>query len=124
MNARNERQCWGLRPVWMGWDDMDVQPVLEELCDTAHATQLRLSRAAEVEGEEAAAAAAAAAALQEDRDGDSVVCVVCMDAPSTHAFVPCGHRSVCQACSITVFGLFQQLCPVCRCASTQVIKIF
>jgi len=102
----------------------EVLPVLEELCDTAHATQLRLSRAAEVEGEEAAAAAAAAAALQEDRDGDSVLCVVCMDAPSTHAFVPCGHRSVCQACSITVFGLFQQLCPVCRCASTQVIKIF
>jgi hypothetical protein len=105
--------------LWIGW----IQPVLEELCDAAHATQLQLTRAAEAEGEQAAAAAAAAA-VQEDRDGDSVLCVVCMDAPSTHAFVPCGHRSVCQACSITVFGLFQQLCPVCRCASTQVIKIF
>ena len=47
-------------------------------------------------------------------EGDSVLCVVCMDAPSTHAFVPCGHRSVCAACSVTVFGMFNQLCPVRR----------
>ena len=85
--------------------------MLEALCDTAAATASRL--VAEAEAAEVFARQRAEAQAQ-DEEGDSVLCVVCMDAPSTHAFVPCGHRSVCAACSVTVFGMFNQLCPVRR----------
>jgi hypothetical protein len=36
-------------------------------------------------------------------------CVVCLDAPSSTLFVPCGHRILCASCAARV-----QTCPICR----------
>ena len=67
------------------------------------------------------AAEEAAAAAEED----SALCVVCMDMPGTHAFIPCGHRCVCAACSETMLAQSDVVkCPVCRADFTQVVKIF
>ena len=41
---------------------------------------------------------------------DSTKCVICIDSERTHAFVPCGHRCVCDLCSRVV----PATCPLCR----------
>ena len=72
----------------------------------------------------------AEAATQEEATGsaeqaeqEDAVCVVCMDMPNTHAFVPCGHRCVCAECSEPILHSTAK-CPVCRADVTQAIKIF
>jgi len=52
-------------------------------------------------------------------ESDEDLCDICMDAEPTHAFVPCGHRCVCEGCS----GKFRE-CPICRQRIQSVIKIF
>jgi hypothetical protein len=125
----------------------EVLPKLEALCETALATQV--SRSASVVVASAAAAprlslhpylasfqqrptpnAHAEAATQEEAAGsaeqaeqEDAVCVVCMDMPNTHAFVPCGHRCVCAECSEPILHSTAK-CPVCRADVTQAIKIF
>jgi hypothetical protein len=47
-------------------------------------------------------------------------CSLCLDAPRTHTFVPCGHFCVCEPCSKMV----RMKCPICRAVATQVIKTF
>lgn len=49
-------------------------------------------------------------------------CVVCIRAPKTHAFVPCGHLCVCQQC--VPMMMIKKRCPICRQKATQVIKVF
>ena len=49
-------------------------------------------------------------------------CVVCIRAPKTHAFVPCGHLCVCQSC--VPMMMIKKKCPICRQTATQVIKVF
>ncbi len=39
-------------------------------------------------------------------------CVICMDAPSTHAATPCGHRCLCVGCSSSFRA--GSNCPMCR----------
>ena len=46
-------------------------------------------------------------------------CVVCMNAPASHALAPCGHQCVCEAC-INV----GEECPMCRVTVTLKMKIF
>ena len=51
----------------------------------------------------------------EEADGDaSDGCTICLDQPSTHAFVPCGHRVVCGTCAQTYEEHRASMrCPVC-----------
>jgi hypothetical protein len=56
----------------------------------------------------------------------SNVCVICMSEPSTHAFIPCGHKKMCDMCATnasTVRSLKQQ-CPICRQYFECITKIF
>lgn len=52
---------------------------------------------------------------------DGLSCVVCMNAASTHAFVPCGHRVLCESCA-AIPNL--DLCPLCRTQKSGIIRIF
>ncbi len=62
-------------------------------------------------------------------DLGKAACVVCLEAPRTHAYVPCGHFCVCFSCakeqtkakcSMTAAST----CPVCKQPSTRVMRIF
>mmetsp|Transcript_42466 Transcript_42466/g.76082 ORF Transcript_42466/g.76082 Transcript_42466/m.76082 type:complete len:228 (+) Transcript_42466:2-685(+) len=55
---------------------------------------------------------------------DQRLCVVCLDATQTHAFVPCGHRCVCAECANKVFNQVSATCPICRTAVDQLLRIF
>lgn len=57
------------------------------------------------------------------RNHDNHVCVVCMDKPVTHAFVPCGHRCVCEDDAKILMTHMRQ-CPVCRTPAVQAIQIY
>ncbi len=46
----------------------------------------------------------------DDRDQ---TCIICMDAPRSVAFLPCGHAVVCTGCSKLVMAS-GSLCPMCR----------
>ena len=50
-------------------------------------------------------------------------CVVCMEAPRTHVFVPCGHICVCGSCSNRMMES-RKLCPTCNQLSTMAIEVF
>ena len=50
-------------------------------------------------------------------------CAICLDAPLTHVFVPCGHMCACQECSKKVIRK-QRKCPICKQISTQAIQVF
>ena len=49
-------------------------------------------------------------------------CVVCIDAPSTVAVVPCGHKCLCEACSERI--QVGDPCPVCRCTVSMTMTVF
>ena len=51
-------------------------------------------------------------------------CVVCMDSPCTHIFIPCGHKCVCGTCGELVFADMDKRCPTCRQVSTGVYKVY
>jgi len=40
---------------------------------------------------------------------DSILCVICLDAPRAVAFVPCGHMCCCPSCASSM-----DVCPLCR----------
>lgn len=46
-------------------------------------------------------------------------CVVCLDAPASHAFVPCGHQCVCQSCASLLVE-----CPKCRATAVLCIRVY
>mmetsp|Transcript_11424 Transcript_11424/g.25182 ORF Transcript_11424/g.25182 Transcript_11424/m.25182 type:complete len:810 (+) Transcript_11424:124-2553(+) len=51
-------------------------------------------------------------------------CCICISQTAQCAFVPCGHRCVCEDCLHQVQALPTRNCPVCRKAFTQVVRIF
>jgi hypothetical protein len=53
--------------------------------------------------------------------GGVIDCTICLDQPSTHACVPCGHRCMCEGCG---GAMTQELCPICRTPVERIIKIF
>jgi hypothetical protein len=55
---------------------------------------------------------------------EELECVVCMDKPRTHSFVPCGHRCVCEECSALVMQKLPKLCPYCRAPARELIQMF
>jgi len=52
------------------------------------------------------------------------MCVVCLTAPKTHAFVPCGHRCVCASCGSNLCRETRASCPVCRAPAQQLLHVF
>lgn len=55
------------------------------------------------------------------------VCVVCLESPRSHAFVPCGHRCVCRRCMRAMRARLSSStfhCPICRRLATDIIRIY
>jgi hypothetical protein len=48
-------------------------------------------------------------------------CCICLDNETTMAAVPCGHKSYCEDCSLTIIG---QQCAICRVYVERFIKVF
>merc|ERR1712137_343909 len=65
-----------------------------------------------------------AAKVDDELHDDSELCVICLTNVKTHAFVPCGHRCVCQECGDAMFRRPPVLCPVCRGPTQCVLQIF
>ena len=82
---------------------------------------------------QAAVQAAAAEARREERDAareaaqeaaqEAMECIVCMDAPRTHSFTPCGHHCACKACAENVMRRDKK-CPYCRVQAESIQRIF
>ncbi|KAJ4882205.1 putative E3 ubiquitin-protein ligase XBAT34 [Raphanus sativus] len=53
--------------------------------------------------------------------GGSGVCVICVDASSEAACVPCGHVAGCVSC---LKEIKNKKCPICRASIDQVIKLY
>lgn len=54
-------------------------------------------------------------------------CIICLQHPKTHAFVPCGHLTLCDECAILPnFSLKkkERKCPICRKDSTMLMKVY
>jgi hypothetical protein len=51
---------------------------------------------------------------------DAMTCVVCMDAPRSAFFQPCGHMVTCMPCSQTLGNV----CPMCRTNITTILTAF
>jgi hypothetical protein len=43
-------------------------------------------------------------------DDEDPICIICMDAPKTKVFVPCGHYACCDEC----VNSLKNKCPLCR----------
>ena len=67
------------------------------------------------------------ATLAGKNDGDLVVksCVLCMDAPSEVAFLPCGHFCACEECVNKMLLIGKDImCPICRVVSHSLPRIY
>ncbi len=53
------------------------------------------------------------AVVDDEPEDHDHTCIICMDAPRTRAFAPCGHAVVCMDCSKLVMAS-GSLCPMCR----------
>ncbi|XP_019432759.1 PREDICTED: putative E3 ubiquitin-protein ligase XBAT34 isoform X2 [Lupinus angustifolius] len=56
-------------------------------------------------------------------DGNSSICVICLDAPAEGACIPCGHVAGCMSC-LNEVKTKKWGCPVCRAKIDQVIKLY
>lgn len=62
---------------------------------------------------------------EDDHGAVAVDCTVCLDKPPTHAFIPCGHRCVCEDCADLVCTNGRAgVCPICRAASVAIVQIW
>lgn len=50
-------------------------------------------------------------------------CVVCLEEDSSYAFIPCGHRCVCESCAKNLEATTKE-CPLCRSKIQLIMKIF
>lgn len=59
-------------------------------------------------------------------DVKSGCCIMCISNPSSHAFVPCGHKHICKNCAkIPNFETrLHHKCPSCRKQFTMIIEIY
>ena len=53
---------------------------------------------------------------------DDRQCAICLDAESTHALVPCGHRCVCAVCAERALRSGQ--CPLCREPCDTALRVY
>lgn len=51
-------------------------------------------------------------------------CAVCLSTRATHAFVPCGHRCVCEGCAKVLRFTSRRACPLCRQPSSCIIRVW
>ena len=56
-------------------------------------------------------------------------CVICLSAPRTHIFAPCGHLSLCNSCAFkTPYRKRKRMkkvsCPICRQVADSIVKIY
>jgi len=57
------------------------------------------------------------------RPMDHKICVVCMDAPTTHAFMPCGHLCVCEH-DAGLLSMDGNVCPLCRAPTNGAMHVY
>lgn len=57
-------------------------------------------------------------------DVASDTCVICLENPRSHAFVPCGHLCSCETCASESMRRGENQCPLCRQRSEKAIRIF
>ncbi|KAL7541493.1 hypothetical protein ACHAWF_006950 [Thalassiosira exigua] len=50
-------------------------------------------------------------------------CVICLESPRTHVFIPCGHACACEACSRKVMNK-KAKCPICNYKSKGAMQLF
>ena len=62
---------------------------------------------------------AAPAPVQSSSSIDRDACVVCLDQKAVMAFMPCGHRCVCEGCAPALSE-----CPMCRSPKQSVVRIY
>jgi len=60
-------------------------------------------------------------AIAAPNGGDT--CVVCMTSKRSHAFLPCGHCCVCEACAQTLRRKRNARCLICREAAPKIFKV-
>ena len=63
--------------------------------------------------------------INDDTETNSL-CIICMSNPSTHAFVPCGHKCICNSCYIrpNFENDIRHKCPTCRQHFSMIMQIF
>jgi hypothetical protein len=70
--------------------------------------------------------AGASGASEESEDAFESIeteCKVCMHAPKSHLFVPCGHMCVCSSCA-TIVMANTKMCPICCTPASHVVRLF
>jgi len=50
-------------------------------------------------------------------------CVICMNNPQTHLIIPCGHKCLCEKCSIEHLEKIN-ICPICRQNVKKLQRVF
>jgi hypothetical protein len=50
-------------------------------------------------------------------------CVICMNNPQTHIIIPCGHKCLCEKCSIEYLEKIN-ICPICRQNVQKLQRVF
>lgn len=50
-------------------------------------------------------------------------CAICLEAPQTHVFIPCGHVCACQQCSKRVMDK-KKKCPICNQRAKKTTELF
>jgi len=59
-----------------------------------------------------------------DNDELEESCVICLENGRSYAFVPCGHKCICDQCAANTFNHHIKMCPMCRQLSIDIIKIY
>ena len=54
----------------------------------------------------------------------SYTCIICMEKPRSHAFVPCGHFASCEACATASMLQDNNRCPVCRQRVERAMRLY
>jgi hypothetical protein len=65
----------------------------------------------------------AAAGLSDEQRGEHT-CVVCIDATTDHAVIPCGHVCLCSTCGPRLARTRHARCPICREPVQSLQKLF
>ena len=73
---------------------------------------------------QAQAAAPSAHAEEAQANGHAGECIICLDAPSDTALVPCGHVSFCQQCAPDLRRHGITICPICKQPWQSAMRIF
>ncbi|KAG9395024.1 zinc finger protein [Carpediemonas membranifera] len=58
-----------------------------------------------------------------EASGRGQLCIICCDKVADHAYIPCGHRSVCEDCVKKTAHTLKR-CPICRLPAEQIVRIY